>query len=201
VAVLAARAALRVGGKTMVLTTTLRAVEAVRLHLQNYMAEVTEGALEILAQGDGSKRELLERFSTHAGRAGGGAILVASAAFWEGIDLAGAVLQVLVIDKLPFAPPDDPLVRAQTDACTAAGGNAFKDIHLPRAAMVLKQGAGRLIRGETDRGVLVVCDTRLHTRAYGKKLLQALPPMRRLNDDAEWETALAQLGTAPVSLD
>ena len=201
VAVLAARAALRVGGKTMVLTTTLRAVEAVRLHLQNYMAEVTEGALEILAQGDGSKRELLERFSTHAGRAGGGAILVASAAFWEGIDLAGAVLQVLVIDKLPFAPPDDPLVRAQTDACTAAGGNAFKDIHLPRAAMVLKQGAGRLIRGETDRGVLVVCDTRLHTRAYGKKLLQALPPMRRLNDDAEWETALAQLGTAPVSSD
>jgi len=99
-----------------------------------------------------------------------------------------------VIDKLPFAPPDDPLVRAQTDACTAAGGNAFQDIHLPRAAMVLKQGAGRLIRGETDRGVLVVCDTRLHTRAYGKKLLHALPPMRRLIDAAEWDAALAQLG-------
>ena len=194
VAVLAAHAALRVGGKTMVLTTTLRAVEAVRRHLQDYMAAVAAGGLEILAQGDGSKRELLERFSTHAGRSGGGAILVASAAFWEGIDLAGAVLQVLVIDKLPFAPPDDPLVRAQTDACTAAGGNAFQDIHLPRAAMVLKQGAGRLIRGETDRGVLVVCDTRLHTRAYGKKLLHALPPMRRLIDAAEWDAALAQLG-------
>ena len=193
VADLAARAAMRIGGKTMVLTTTLRAVEAVRLHLQNTMASAGTGALEILAQGDASKRELLERFAAHAGRAGGGAILVASAAFWEGIDLAGAVLQVLVIDKLPFAPPDDPLVRAQTDACTAAGGNAFKDIHLPRAAMVLKQGAGRLIRSETDRGLLVVCDARLHTRSYGKRLFQALPPMRRLRDEAEWEEALARL--------
>jgi len=193
VADLAARAAMRVGGKTMVLTTTLRAVEAVRLHLQNYMAGVGTGALEVLAQGDASKRELLERFVAHAGPSDGGAILVASAAFWEGIDLAGGVLQVLLIDKLPFAPPDDPLVRAQTDACTAAGGNAFKDIHLPRAAMVLKQGAGRLIRGESDRGVLVVCDARLHTRAYGKKLLQALPPMRRLHDEAEWDAALAAL--------
>lgn len=193
VADLAAHAAMRIGGKTMVLTTTLRAVEAVRLHLQTYMAGLGNGALEVLAQGDASKRELLERFTAHAQRPDGGAILVASAAFWEGIDLAGAVLQVLLIDKLPFAPPDDPLVRAQTDACTAAGGNAFKDIHLPRAAMVLKQGAGRLIRGASDRGVLVVCDARLHTRAYGKQLLQALPPMRRLQDGAEWDAALAQL--------
>lgn len=198
VADLAARAAMRIGGKTMVLTTTLRAVEAVRLRLNDYMAGVTSGRLEILAQGDASKRALLERFTDLGHGTDGGAILVASAAFWEGIDLAGAVLQVLVIDKLPFAPPDDPLVRAQTDACTAAGGNAFKDVHLPRAAMVLKQGAGRLIRGETDRGVLVVCDMRLHTRAYGKKLLQALPPMRRLHDEAAWDEALIQLA-APAA--
>jgi ATP-dependent DNA helicase DinG len=157
------------------------------------MSRQEVGGLDILAQGDASKRELLERFTAHAPLPARGAVLVASASFWEGIDLAGDVLQLLVIDKLPSAPPDDPLVRAQTDACNAAGGNAFKDIHLPHAAMVLKQGAGRLIRGERDRGILVVCDTRLHTRAYGKKLLETLPPMRRLRDADEWQAALAAL--------
>jgi ATP-dependent DNA helicase DinG len=184
VAALVAEAAMHIGGKTLVLTTTLRAVQAVRKEA---------GRLDILAQGDASKRELLERFTAQALPPGPGAVLVASASFWEGIDLAGDVLQLLVIDKLPFAPPDDPLVRAQTEACTAAGGKAFKDIHLPHAAMVLKQGSGRLIRGESDRGILVVCDTRLHTRAYGKKLLQALPPMRRLHDVTDWKNALAGL--------
>ena len=193
VAALVADAAMHIGGKTLVLTTTLRAVQAVRKALQEFMSQQEAGGLAILAQGDASKRELLERFTADAVSPARGAVLVASAAFWEGIDLAGDVLQLLVIDKLPFAPPDDPLVRAQTDACKAAGGNAFKDIHLPQAAMVLKQGAGRLIRGESDRGILVVCDTRLHTRTYGKKLLQALPPMRRLRDAADWKNALAEL--------
>ena len=193
VAALVAEAAMHIGGKTLVLTTTLRAVQAVRKALQEFMSQQEAGGLAILAQGDASKRELLERFTADAVSPARGAVLVASAAFWEGIDLAGDVLQLLVIDKLPFAPPDDPLVRAQTDACKAAGGNAFKDIHLPQAAMVLKQGAGRLIRGESDRGILVVCDTRLHTRTYGKKLLQALPPMRRLRDAADWKNALAEL--------
>ena len=193
VAALVAEAAMRLGGKTLVLTTTLRAVQAVRVALQEFMSRQEVGGLDILAQGDASKREMLERFAAHAPLPARGAVLVASASFWEGIDLAGDVLQLLVIDKLPFAPPDDPLVRAQTDASNAAGGNAFKDIHLPHAAMVLKQGAGRLIRGERDRGILVVCDTRLHTRAYGKKLLQALPPMRRLRDAGEWQAALAGL--------
>ena len=193
VAALVADAATQIGGKTLVLTTTLRAVQAVRKALQEFMSQQEAGGLDILAQGDASKRELLERFTADAVSPARGAVLVASAAFWEGIDLAGDVLQLLVIDKLPFAPPDDPLVRAQTDACKAAGGNAFKDIHLPQAAMALKQGAGRLIRGESDRGILVVCDTRLHTRAYGKKLLQALPPMRRLRDAADWKNALAEL--------
>ena len=193
VAGLAAVAAEQLGGRTLVLTTTLRAVQAVRKALQQLGAAQLGGGAEVLAQGDASKRELLERFVAHGKPGGPGAILVASAAFWEGIDLAGDALQVLVIDKLPFAPPDDPLVRAQTDACVAAGGNAFKDVHLPRAAMVLKQGAGRLIRGEGDRGILVVCDTRLRTRSYGKTLLQALPPMRRLDSHAQWEAALTQL--------
>ena len=200
VAGLAAVAAEQLGGRTLVLTTTLRAVQAVRNALQQLGAVQLGGGAEVLAQGDASKRELLERFVAHGKPGGPGAILVASAAFWEGIDLAGDALQVLVIDKLPFAPPDDPLVRAQTDACVAAGGNAFKDVHLPRAAMVLKQGAGRLIRGEGDRGILVVCDTRLRTRSYGKTLLQALPPMRRLNSQAEWAAALAQLRAPPDPL-
>ncbi len=195
VAALVGAAAMQIGGRTLVLTTTLRAVQAVRKALQEFIAQRDDGDITILAQGDASKRELLERFIEQASPSEKGAVLVASAAFWEGIDLAGDVLQLLVIDKLPFAPPDDPLVRAQADACTAAGGNAFKDIHLPHAAMVLKQGAGRLIRTETDRGILVVCDTRLHTRTYGKKLLQALPPMRRLHDQADWQAALAELST------
>ena len=198
VAALVAEAALRIGGKTLVLTTTLRAVQAVRKALQEFMSRQEAGGVDILAQGDASKRELLERFAAHAASPARGAVLVASAAFWEGIDLAGDVLQLLVIDKLPFAPPDDPLVRAQTDACTREGGNAFQDIHLPHAAMVLKQGAGRLIRGESDRGILVVCDTRLQARAYGQKLIQALPPMRRLRDASEWQAALLDLA-APAA--
>ena len=199
VAALVAQAAMQIRGKTLVLTTTLRAVQAVGKALQVFMAQQPKGGLEILIQGDASKRELLERFTAQAAPSARGAVLVASAAFWEGIDLAGDILQLLVIDKLPFAPPDDPLVRAQTDACKAAGGNAFKDIHLPHAALALKQGAGRLIRGESDRGILVVCDTRMHTRAYGKKLLQALPPMRRLLDDAQWQSALAALAAPAVA--
>jgi ATP-dependent DNA helicase DinG len=199
VATLVAQAATRIHGRTLVLTTTLRAVQTVGRALQVFMARQDGGGLEILVQGDASKRELLERFTAHAAPSARGAVLVASAAFWEGIDLAGDILQLLVIDKLPFAPPDDPLVRAQTDACKAAGGNAFKDIHLPHAALALKQGAGRLIRGESDRGILVVCDTRMHTRAYGKKLLQALPPMRRLLDDAQWQSALADLAAPAVA--
>jgi ATP-dependent DNA helicase DinG len=134
-------------------------------------------ALEILVQGQGSRSELLERF-----RAAQAPVLIGSASFWEGVDVVGDQLSMVVIDKLPFAPPDDPLLKARIEACRRTGEDAFGLIQLPAAAMALKQGAGRLIRSETDRGLLVICDARLRTRGYGRKLLRSLPPFEMLND-------------------
>jgi ATP-dependent DNA helicase DinG len=111
--------------------------------------------------------------------------LVASASFWEGVDVRGDALSVVVIDKLPFAPPDDPVLAARLAALKRAGRNAFTELQLPEAALLLKQGAGRLIRDEHDRGVLVICDPRLVSRPYGARLLAALPPMRRTRDLAD----------------
>ncbi|MDZ4358627.1 MAG: helicase C-terminal domain-containing protein, partial [Variovorax sp.] len=158
-------------------------------HLEGLVAQGRCTPLRVLAQGRGSRRALLARFrgATEA------TVLVASASFWEGVDLAGDVLQLLVIDKLPFAPPDDPLMAARAQRMEAAGMSAFNEVHLPEAAMALKQGAGRLIRSETDRGVLVIGDRRLLTRSYGNRLLAVLPDMRRLVDEADMAAALDAL--------
>ncbi len=102
----------------------------------------------------------------------------------------------MIIDKLPFPPPGDPLVEARSQRLEGQGRNAFNDYFVPEAAVALKQGAGRLIRSETDRGVLVVCDTRLATMSYGRRLLAALPPMRRLSTQEEFEAALDDLAAA-----
>ena len=131
----------------------------------------------LLVQGEGSKTELLERF-----RRLGNAVLLGSASFWEGVDVAGDALSVVVIDKLPFAPPDDPLLAARLKKLEDDGGNAFRDWQLPQAAISLKQGAGRLIRTETDRGVLMIGDPRLVEKSYGKVLWRSLPPMRRTRE-------------------
>lgn len=199
VADLALQGASALSGRTMVLTTTLSAMRKIAELLRQHLP--SDGlALEVLVQGQAPKRELVERFvnasagaSTGAGKSG--CVLVATASFWEGIDIAGDALQLLVIDKLPFAPPDDPLVQARAASLVAGGGNAFKNLHLPKAAIALKQGAGRLIRSETDRGILVVCDVRLIQMGYGKTLLAGLPPMRRLIDEAAWLQALSELRT------
>ncbi|NDB01500.1 MAG: ATP-dependent DNA helicase, partial [Betaproteobacteria bacterium] len=122
-----------------------------------------------------------------------GCVLVASASFWEGVDIPGAALQMVVIDKLPFPFPQDPLVQARAQRLEAAGRPVFKDYYLPEAAIALKQGAGRLIRHESDRGVLVVCDTRLTGMGYGRRLLAELPPMRRLADETELAAFLEEL--------
>ncbi|MFM6993260.1 MAG: ATP-dependent DNA helicase [Rhodoferax sp.] len=199
VASLAAQGASALGGRTMVLTTTTRAMRAVAEALRQHFG-VAGLDTEVLVQGQAPKRELVDRFVAASARAQngqGGCVLVATASFWEGIDIAGDALQLLVIDKLPFAPPDDPLVQARAAAQDAAGGSAFKNVHLPQAAIALKQGAGRLIRSETDRGILVVCDVRLTQMGYGKQLLQGLPPMRRLQDAQAWLEALSDLGAAP----
>ncbi len=182
----------RLGGRTLVLTTTLRAVQGIAERLRQWRSD-DASPLEVLVQGELSKRELLAAFQRAAGVGGQGAVLVASASFWEGVDLPGDVLQLVVIDKLPFPPPDDPLVEARSRRIEGEGGSAFVSYSLPEAAIALKQGAGRLIRGERDRGALVVCDVRLRRMGYGKKLLAGLPPMRWLETAEELDTLLSEL--------
>jgi len=142
----------------------------------------------LLVQGEGSKSELLVRF-----RQLGNAVLLGSASFWEGVDVPGDALSLVVIDKLPFAPPDDPLFAARLDRLKADGGNPFMDWQLPQAAIALKQGAGRLIRTETDRGVLTICDPRLVDKPYGRRIWQALPPMARTREETDAVEFLASI--------
>ncbi|MEY3739854.1 MAG: hypothetical protein RLZZ192_530 [Pseudomonadota bacterium] len=160
-------------GGALVLCTTLRAVERVAALLADAYDRVGL-SWPIMRQGNGTRRDLLERFRTldHA-------VLVGSASFWEGIDVAGDQLTLVAIDKLPFAPPDDPVLEARLRACRSRGGNPFMEYQLPEAAIALKQGAGRLIRSETDWGVLMVGDTRLVDKPYGKQLWRGLPPFAR----------------------
>ena len=188
VAQLALQGALALGGRTLVLTTTLRAMRSIG----EALARGLPGHLELLVQGDRPKRELLARF-LQGGIQRQGAVLVASATFWEGIDMPGEALQLLVIDKLPFTPPDDPVLQARSKALEEQGKSAFKHLHLPQTAVALRQGAGRLIRRESDQGLLVVCDVRLHQKGYGRQLLAALPPMRRLISPQEFADTLEML--------
>ncbi len=175
------------GGRAFLLFTTLRALARARERLAAALER--EGlALPLLAQGESSRTELLVRF-----RELGNAVLFGSASFWEGVDVPGDALSLVVIDKLPFAPPDDPLLAARLERLRADGGNPFMDWQLPQAAISLKQGAGRLIRTETDRGVLCICDPRLVDKPYGRRIWQTLPPMRRSRDEAEAVEFLAML--------
>jgi ATP-dependent DNA helicase DinG len=151
------------------------------------------GELEVLVQGQWPKRRLIERFRAGSTAGGPGCVLVASASFWEGVDVPGDALQLVVIDKLPFPPPGDPLVEARAQRLQSQGRSPFNDYFVPEAAVALKQGAGRLIRRESDRGMLVVCDTRLATMGYGRRLLAALPPMRRLATREDFVAVLEEL--------
>ena len=161
------------GGRAFLLFTTLRALEKARSLVADGFAR--EGLdFPLLVQGESSRSELLERF-----RELGNAVLLGSQSFWEGVDVRGDALSLVVIDKLPFAPPDDPVLAARLAAIERAGGNGFMSFQVPAAAISLKQGAGRLIRSETDRGVLLICDPRLVDKPYGKRLWRSLPPMRR----------------------
>ena len=173
------------GGRAFVLCTSLRAMRRIRELLQEKLAD-SGLDLPLLMQGEGSRSELLERF-----RYLGNAVLVASQSFWEGVDVRGEALSLVVIDKLPFAPPDDPVLAARIDKLRSAGRNPFLDYQLPRAVISMKQGAGRLIRDELDRGVLMICDPRLTGRPYGKAIWRSLPPMRRTRDLADVEAFFA----------
>ncbi|WP_102811052.1 ATP-dependent DNA helicase [Burkholderia pseudomallei] len=164
------------GGGVFVLCTTLRAVDRIAMKLRDTI-DARGWSTPLLVQGDASRTELLDRF-----RAYGNAILVGSQSFWEGVDVRGDALSLVVIDKLPFAPPDDPVLAARLDALTKKGLSPFAVHQLPQAVITLKQGAGRLIRAETDRGVLMICDTRLVDKPYGRRIWQSLPPFKRTRE-------------------
>ncbi len=187
VAQLAARCARAVGGRTFVLTTTLRALRSIGELLR---AEFNEQGdeIEVLVQGQVPKRQLMQSFLARPR-----SVLIGSQSFWEGIDVPGDALLCVLIDKLPFPPPNDPLVEARIKRLEAAGRNAFADYFVAEAAVSLKQGAGRLIRSETDCGLLVVCDPRLAAMNYGARLRAAMPPMTRLASEDEAMVWLKQL--------
>jgi ATP-dependent DNA helicase DinG len=134
----------------------------------------------LFVQGEAPRERLLQEF-----RDDGNGVLLGTASFWEGVDVKGEALRLVVIEKLPFASPDDPLVRARIEHLTSTGANAFRDYQLPEAALALKQGAGRLIRSEEDYGAVVICDPRMLGRSYGRVFLAALPPMTVTQDADE----------------
>jgi len=166
------------GGRAFVLCATLKAVERVAARLEHHMQQSGTG-FPLLVQGQGTRRNLLQTY-----RAATGAVLVGSISFWEGIDVRGDALSLVVIDKLPFAPPEDPLVQARIRHLRAERRNAFAEFQLPQAVTLLKQGAGRLIRDEKDRGVLMILDGRLLSKSYGKIVLASLPPFRTTRDQS-----------------
>ena len=166
-------------GRAFVLCTSLRAMRRIHERLADGLAEAGE-SLPLLLQGEGSRTELLERF-----RQLGNAVLVASHSFWEGVDVPGDALSLVIIDKLPFASPDDPVLAARVEHLQKKGLSAFVHHQLPRAVISMKQGAGRLIRSERDRGVLCICDPRMVEKSYGKVIWRSLPPMRRTRVEAE----------------
>ncbi|MDR0565413.1 MAG: ATP-dependent DNA helicase [Azoarcus sp.] len=165
-------------GRTFVLCTSLKAMRRIHELLEEGLRQASE-TLPLLLQGEASRSELLERF-----RHLGNAILVASQSFWEGVDVPGNALSLVIIDKLPFAPPDDPVFAARVSHMEKQGFSPFLHYQLPRAVLSMKQGAGRLIRSETDRGVLCICDPRMINKSYGKAVWRSLPPMRRTREES-----------------
>lgn len=153
-------------GRAFVLFTSHRALKVATTRLRDLLD------YPLLVQGDAPRSELLRRF-----RAAGNAVLLGTGSFWEGVDVRGEALSCVIIDKLPFASPDDPVLQARAGAMEQAGRSPFMEYQLPEAVIALKQGVGRLIRDETDRGVLMLCDPRLLSKGYGKTFLASLPPM------------------------
>ena len=167
------------GGRTFFLCTTLRAVKQVSERLRDEFAKRGLN-YPLFVQGERGRTELLDTF-----RKAGNGVLVGSQSFWEGVDVRGDALSLVIIDKLPFAPPDDPVLAARIEVMEKQGMNGFMHHTLPEAIINLKQGAGRLIRDETDRGVLMICDPRLISKSYGKRVWQSLPSFKRTRLEAD----------------
>ncbi len=172
------------GGRAFLLCTTLRAVKRAAERLREEFA-ARKLPWPLLVQGELGRTELLAQF-----RAAGNAVLIGSQSFWEGVDVRGDALSVVIIDKLPFAPPDDPVLAARISEMEQRGMNGFMHHQLPEAIINLKQGAGRLIRDESDRGVLMICDPRLISKPYGKRIWQSLPPFARTRELGEVQAFL-----------
>ena len=168
------------GGGAFLLFTSYRA-----LHEAQRLLNAVPLPGPLLVQGEGPRTELLQRF-----RAAGDAVLLGTSSFWQGVDVRGSALRMVIIDKLPFASPGDPLIRGRVERIRSEGGDPFNQFQLPQAVLALKQGVGRLIRDFDDRGMVVLCDPRLRTRSYGRVFLGALPPMP-LVEDAEEALAFA----------
>jgi ATP-dependent DNA helicase DinG len=167
------------GGKTFLLCTTLRAVKRAAERLRDEF-EKRGLPFPLFVQGDKGRTELLDQF-----RKAGNGVLIGSQSFWEGVDVRGDALSLVIIDKLPFAPPDDPVLAARIEVMEKQGKNGFMHHTLPEAIINLKQGAGRLIRDEGDRGVLMLCDPRVISKPYGKRIWQSLPSFKRTREQAE----------------
>lgn len=163
-------------GRAFILCTSLRNMQQIHELLQDAF-EQEQLEYPLLLQGEETRSALLNQF-----RKLGNAVLVGSQSFWEGVDVRGRALSLVIIDRLPFASPDDPVLSARIEKYTQEGRNAFMEYQLPHAIINLKQGAGRLIRDEYDRGVLMICDPRLISKPYGKRIWQSLPPMKRTRD-------------------
>ena len=174
------------GGRAFLLCTTLRAVKRAAELLRQAFEE-RKLPWPLLVQGELGRTELLSQF-----RAAGNAVLIGSQSFWEGVDVRGDALSVVIIDKLPFAPPDDPVLAARIAEMERRGLNGFMHHQLPEAIISLKQGAGRLIRDERDRGVLMLCDPRLISKPYGRRIWQSLPPFARSRELATVQAFLQQ---------
>lgn len=185
---------------TALVTTAIRLIEAAKgrcfiLFTSHKMLRIVAQRLEnridypMLVQGTTSKRLLLDQFAEH-----GNAVLLGTASFWEGVDVRGDALSCVIIDKLPFAAPDEPLLQSRMEDCRLNGGDPFASVQIPQAVISLKQGVGRLIRDAADKGALVICDNRLITRHYGQTFIKSLPPMQRTRDLNRVCSFLSELG-------
>ncbi len=181
------------GGRAFLLFTSHRALrDAAEILLRRLGPTLP---FPVLVQGDGPRESLLAKFREY-----GNAVLLGTSSFWEGVDVKGAALCVVVIDKLPFAAPDDPVLKARLDAIERRGGSPFFEEQIPQAVIALKQGVGRLMRDPNDFGVIMLCDQRLRTRAYGRIFLESLPPMPRTEQLDEVEQFLsAKLATVGIA--